>query len=104
MQTLPQFLTEYLRRPRERAFAERLGAPEWRFTSTTRMLERAGFRVTSLRQVPRPDWLQLSAARCAGASPWQRTLTLRPLAQIAAWGCYLAGHTDALLATAEVAV
>jgi long-chain acyl-CoA synthetase len=50
MQTLPQFLTEYLRLPRERAFAERLGAPEWRFTSTTRMLERAGAIACALRE------------------------------------------------------
>jgi long-chain acyl-CoA synthetase len=41
MQTLPEYLTEALSRPNERKFAERLGAPNWRFTSSTRMLERA---------------------------------------------------------------
>ena len=42
MQTLPQFLSDALREPREHAFAERLGAPEWTYTSSGRMLERAG--------------------------------------------------------------
>jgi long-chain acyl-CoA synthetase len=41
MQTLPQFIREALERPRERAFAERRGAPAWTYTSTTEMLERA---------------------------------------------------------------
>ena len=42
MQTLPQFLSEALSEPREGAFAERLGAPEWRTTSSGVMLARAG--------------------------------------------------------------
>ncbi len=50
MNTLPAFLTEILGRPRERAFAERRGAPEWRFTSTTRMLERARAIAFALRE------------------------------------------------------
>lgn len=41
MQTLPQFIIEQLGAPRERAFGERLGAPEWRFLSSTEMLQRA---------------------------------------------------------------
>ncbi|HTW85510.1 MAG TPA: long-chain fatty acid--CoA ligase [Candidatus Sulfotelmatobacter sp.] len=50
MQTLPRYLAEHLRAPRERAFAERLGAPEWRFTSSTRMLERARAIACALRE------------------------------------------------------
>ncbi len=50
MTTLAAYLTEALSRPRERAFAERRGAPEWRFTSTTRMLERARAIAFALRE------------------------------------------------------
>ena len=41
MSTLPQFISDALSAPRDRAFAERLGAPEWNYTSSTRMHERA---------------------------------------------------------------
>jgi long-chain acyl-CoA synthetase len=41
MQTLPEYLTEALSTPNEEKFAERLGAPKWRMTSASRMLERA---------------------------------------------------------------
>jgi long-chain acyl-CoA synthetase len=41
MQTLPQFIADALREPREAAFAERRGAPDWTYTSSSRMLERA---------------------------------------------------------------
>ena len=41
MSTLPQFISDGLNVPRERAFAERLGAPQWAYTSSTRMHERA---------------------------------------------------------------
>ncbi|MBC5809952.1 MAG: long-chain fatty acid--CoA ligase [Candidatus Eremiobacteraeota bacterium] len=41
MQTLPGMLADALKTPRERAFGERLGAPDWRYTSSTRMLDRA---------------------------------------------------------------
>jgi long-chain acyl-CoA synthetase len=50
MQTLPQYLTEHLRVPREHAFAERRGAAEWTFTSSTRMLERAAAIAGGLRE------------------------------------------------------
>jgi len=40
MQILPQLIAETLRQPREHAFAERLGAPEWTHISSTRLLER----------------------------------------------------------------
>jgi long-chain acyl-CoA synthetase len=49
MQTLPQFISDALSEPRERAFGERLGAPEWTFTSSTRMLERARSIAGALR-------------------------------------------------------
>jgi long-chain acyl-CoA synthetase len=49
MLTLPEFLAAALREPRERAFAERRGAPEWSFTSSNRMLERAQAIARALR-------------------------------------------------------
>ena len=49
MQTLPQFISDALGEPRERAFGERLGAPEWTFTSSTRMFERARAIAGALR-------------------------------------------------------
>jgi long-chain acyl-CoA synthetase len=48
-QTLPQYITEALSVPHEEKFAERLGAPAWRFTSSTRMLERARAIAFALR-------------------------------------------------------
>jgi long-chain acyl-CoA synthetase len=39
--TVPQFLTDLLRVPRDQAFAERLGRPEWTYVSTTQMFARA---------------------------------------------------------------
>jgi long-chain acyl-CoA synthetase len=48
--TLAAFLTDALSRPRERAFAERRGAPDWRFTSSSRMLERARAIAFALRE------------------------------------------------------
>jgi long-chain acyl-CoA synthetase len=48
-QTLPQYITEALSVPHEQKFAERLGAPAWRFTSSARMLERARAIAFSLR-------------------------------------------------------
>jgi long-chain acyl-CoA synthetase len=41
MSTLPQFISDGLSAQRERAFAERLGAVQWTYTSSTRMHERA---------------------------------------------------------------
>ncbi|MBD5633273.1 MAG: long-chain fatty acid--CoA ligase [Candidatus Eremiobacteraeota bacterium] len=49
MQTIPQFLRSALAEPRERAYAERLGAPEWTFVSSSRMLERAEAIARGLR-------------------------------------------------------
>jgi long-chain acyl-CoA synthetase len=41
MPTLSQFISRALETPREGAFAERLGAPDWAYTSSTKMHERA---------------------------------------------------------------
>jgi hypothetical protein len=74
------------------------------FTPPTlrRMLERAGLRVIGVRQVPRADWVRSSAARIAQPSPLYRALTLKWLARLAAWACYIAGKSDELTVTAEV--
>jgi long-chain acyl-CoA synthetase len=48
-QTLPELIAESLGVPRERAFGERLGAPEWRYLSSTAMLERARAIASALR-------------------------------------------------------
>jgi long-chain acyl-CoA synthetase len=63
MQTLPQFISDALREPRERAFGERLGAPEWTFTSSTRMFERARAIAGALRaaDIQRGDRVALIA-------------------------------------------
>jgi long-chain acyl-CoA synthetase len=50
MQTLPEFLADALRQPRERAFAERLGAAEWRYTATEQMRRRARAIAYALRE------------------------------------------------------
>ena len=49
MQTLPEFIHDALRTFREHAFAERLGAPDWTFTSSQKMLARAGAIAHALR-------------------------------------------------------
>jgi long-chain acyl-CoA synthetase len=49
MQTLPEFIQEQLREPRESAFAERRGAPDWTFSSSTHMLDRGGELACALR-------------------------------------------------------
>ena len=49
MQTLPEFISKALSPARERAFAERLGHPEWRYVSSTQMLARARSIAAALR-------------------------------------------------------
>ena len=49
MQTLPEFIGDALREPRERAYAERRGSPAWRYTSSTQMLARAHALARALR-------------------------------------------------------
>jgi 2-polyprenyl-3-methyl-5-hydroxy-6-metoxy-1,4-benzoquinol methylase len=76
------------------------------FTPQTlrRMLERAGFRVTKLQPIRHVEWLRSSArlaVRYGRPQFWQRALTRKPLAKLAAWGCYLAGGADSLMAAAE---
>ncbi|MGP6188979.1 MAG: AMP-dependent synthetase/ligase [Vulcanimicrobiaceae bacterium] len=50
MQTLPEFLADVLREPRERAFGERLGAAEWRYTPTAQMRRRLAALAFALRE------------------------------------------------------
>jgi len=47
---LPEFIAEALSAPREHAFAERLGAPKWRFTSSIRMRERVAAIAVAIRR------------------------------------------------------
>jgi long-chain acyl-CoA synthetase len=49
MQTLPQFVGAALGQPRPHAFAERLGAKDWRYTSSGEMLSRASAIACALR-------------------------------------------------------
>ena len=75
------------------------------FTPATlrRVLERAGFRVIYLHQIPNANWLRSSALLVAraGRSPvMQRYLTFPTLAHLAAWGNYLAGKSECIRATA----
>lgn len=49
MQILPEFIAGALRSPRERAFAERLGRPEWRYLGSSAMLARARAVAAALR-------------------------------------------------------
>jgi long-chain acyl-CoA synthetase len=49
MQTLPQFVLESLDQPREKAFAERLGAAAWTYTSSGRMYDRIAAIAYALR-------------------------------------------------------
>jgi SAM-dependent methyltransferase len=76
------------------------------FTPTTlrRMLERVGFRVVSIRPDRHADWLRSSAIMACGRGPvpaWQRLLTHKPAAKLAAWACHVLGRSDGLLAIAE---
>jgi long-chain acyl-CoA synthetase len=48
-ETLARFIYEALAEPRERAYAERLGAPDWTYTSATGMLGRATAIARALR-------------------------------------------------------
>jgi SAM-dependent methyltransferase len=68
------------------------------------MLERAGFRLGSLRVLRHSDWLR-SSARLATTRPdcpaWQRLLTRKLPSRLVAWGCYAAGQSDCILAIAN---
>jgi 2-polyprenyl-3-methyl-5-hydroxy-6-metoxy-1,4-benzoquinol methylase len=76
------------------------------FTPATlrRMLERADFRVTALRPIRHVEWLRSSARLAVNtgrARIWQRALTYKPMARLAAWATYLAGGSDGLMAAAD---
>ncbi len=49
-ETLARFIYDALAEPRERAYAERLGAPDWTYTSATGMLGRATAIAGALRE------------------------------------------------------
>ena len=102
--------------PNRASWAFRAFGPRWfgldlprhltHFTPGTldTMLAAAGFRVTEVKLVRHSDWLR-SSAKLASRSPdapgWQRALTWKPLAKLAAWLTYVCGTTDCLMAVAE---
>jgi long-chain acyl-CoA synthetase len=49
LRTLPELIEETLSPPRERAFGERLGAPDWRYLTSVEMLTRARALACALR-------------------------------------------------------
>jgi 2-polyprenyl-3-methyl-5-hydroxy-6-metoxy-1,4-benzoquinol methylase len=68
------------------------------------MLTAGGFRVEQLRLIRHSDWLRSSArlaVRQGTARSWQRPLTWKPLAKLAAWLTYVRGSCDCMLAVAE---
>jgi SAM-dependent methyltransferase len=68
------------------------------------MLRAAGFRVDSVRLLRHSDWLRSSAKLAVGqgrGGAWARALRWKPLAKLAAWGCYAAGQSDCMMAVAE---
>lgn len=72
--------------------------------SLRQMVELAGFRVDGLRTVRHNDWLRSSAKLAVrrGRPPlWQRALTRKPLAKVAAWCCYFVGQSDCVMTTAS---
>jgi SAM-dependent methyltransferase len=67
------------------------------------MLERSGFRVTTLEMVRHPNWLSVSARRALGRRRlpyWNRWLTTKPAARAVTWYSSLTRQADCLLATA----
>jgi 2-polyprenyl-3-methyl-5-hydroxy-6-metoxy-1,4-benzoquinol methylase len=76
------------------------------FTPATlsKMLLASGFRLESMRGLVHYHWLQASArrageAKSAGVLP--RILQFRSIARVVAWGCYVLGRADCLVAVAE---
>ena len=68
------------------------------------MLETAGFSVDGVRMLRHSDWLRSSAklAVAQGRSSWRaRLLRWKPAAKAVAWGCYVAGMSDCMMAVAE---
>jgi SAM-dependent methyltransferase len=76
------------------------------FTPPTlrRMLERAGFQVVAICPDRHADWMRSSAKLAGGRGPvrvWQRAMTYKPGAKLAAWGCHLVGRSDGMIAVAD---
>lgn len=68
------------------------------------MLETAGFRVEMTRMLRHGDWLRSSArlaARQDRGGLLSRLLHWKPAAKAVAWGCYVAGMSDCIMAVAE---
>jgi 2-polyprenyl-3-methyl-5-hydroxy-6-metoxy-1,4-benzoquinol methylase len=69
------------------------------------MLAKAGFASIKIRMIRHDDWLRSSARlACRKSNPpgWQKMLTHKYPARMAAWACYLLGRSDCMLATATV--
>jgi len=67
------------------------------------MLEKAGFRVQSLRLVRHSDWLRSSAelaSQLGRGAPWQGWLRTRAGSNLAAWYSYLTRQADCIQITA----
>jgi 2-polyprenyl-3-methyl-5-hydroxy-6-metoxy-1,4-benzoquinol methylase len=69
----------------------------------THMLTAAGFAVTDVRLIRHSDWLRSSAKLAAtrGGPLWQRPLTRKPVAKLAAGLTFAAGASDCMVAVAE---
>ena len=68
------------------------------------MLHAGGFRVESVRGLVHADWLRSSATRAAEAGAGglaARFLRWKPATRVAAWGCYILGRAECLVAVAE---
>ncbi len=78
------------------------------FTPQTlrQMLQAERFHVRSLRGIIHANWLRGSAARyaAAGGTGWRCALQSKPLAEVTAWLCYVAGRAECLLAVAQKTV
>ena len=72
-------------------------------TTLTDMLTAAGFAVRDVRLIRHSDWLRSSAklAVARGGGGWQRPLTRKPVAKLAAGLSYAAGASDCMVAVAE---
>ncbi|HEY1188205.1 MAG TPA: class I SAM-dependent methyltransferase [Gemmata sp.] len=70
----------------------------------TAMLQTAGFRPEPVRQLRHSDWLRSSARladRNGTGGPLTRAVQWKPVARLAAWGCFAAGASDCMVCVAE---
>jgi SAM-dependent methyltransferase len=68
------------------------------------MMRAAGFRGVSVRGMVHADWLRSSAIRATEAGAGgiaARLLRWKPAARFVAWGCYVLGRAECLVAVAE---